>query len=90
MQTAATRARKAAKPQLSRTVKASIPVPLDLHIRWGACAAMAGKDRAAFAVEILEEATRWLVLSDRRKAAGQDTKLDRQGEASPVSVEGGI
>jgi hypothetical protein len=46
-------------------VKASILVDADLHIRWGAAASLRGMERGAYAVEVLREATKGIVLFDR-------------------------
>ena len=64
------RRRRSAGPPAHRTVKTSLIVGVDLHARWAAAAALRGMDRNAYAVEVLAESLKGLVIMDRRKSAG--------------------
>lgn len=80
----APRRRKAAATQTERTVKATVVVGVDLHVRWAAAAAMAGMDRSAWAAAVLAEALRGVVVMDRRKTPDRSGKEDRPSlEDSP-------
>lgn len=88
--TPAPRRRKTAVPQTERTVKATVIVDADTHVRWAAAAALANMDRSAWAAAVLREALRGVVVVDRRKTAGQPDTSDRPGKASPLDSDGEI
>lgn len=76
MATEKPRKRKTAVPQVQRTVKTSLTVDADLHVRWSAAAAMRGMSNNALAVEILAEALRSIVVFDRAKSPGDVNPSD--------------
>ncbi len=80
--------RKSTVPPTRRTVKTSLTVAADLHVRWAAAAAMRGQDRNAFAVEILTEALRSIVVIDRAKSAGRSEPTDRRIEPDELNPAG--
>ena len=82
------RRRRSAAPPSGKTVKASILVGVELHARWSAAAALAGKDRSAFAVEALTEACKGIIVVDRRKSSDRARDDDRQDLASGISPDG--
>jgi hypothetical protein len=88
--TPAPRRRKIAVPQTDRTVKATVIVDADTHVRWAAAAAMANMDRSAWAAVVIREALRGVIVVDRRKTAGQPDANDRPGKASPLDSDGEI
>jgi hypothetical protein len=69
-------------------VKASILVGVELHARWAAAAALAGKDRSAFAVDAIAEACRGVVVVDRRKTSDRARGEDRQEPVIGISPDG--
>ena len=68
MATESPRRRKPAVPAKRRTVKTTVSVDVETHARWAAAAALKGMDRSAFAVEVITEALKGLVLFDRRSS----------------------
>lgn len=71
------RRRGPADPSARKTVKTSLVVDTDLHVRWATAAAMSGQDRNAFAVDVLRAAVKHLVIIDRKKTPG---RVDPAGE----------
>ncbi len=80
--TPAPRRRKTAVPSTERTVKATVVVDVDTHVRWAAAAAMANMDRSAWAAAVIREALRGVVVMDRRKTAGPDSDKVSDGTSS--------
>lgn len=67
MATAKQNRRKPAVASPGRTVKTSLILDADLHIRLAAASAMKGVSANAFVCEVLTEALRSIVVFDRRK-----------------------
>ena len=90
MNAPAARKRKAAGPQATRFVRASVTVDAALHAAWSAAASLSGMDRNAFAVEALKKALEGIVVVDRRKPSDRlknDDRLDQRIERSSDQVE---
>ena len=81
-------ARKRRKPTGTLTTRASFTLDVALYARWGACAALGGLDRGAFAVKALEAACQGLILIDKRKARDQVRISDRPDPAHELSLDG--
>lgn len=79
--------RKSAVTQAERTVKATVVVDVDLHVRWAAAAAMAGMDRSAWAAAVLKDALRGVVVMDRRKTSDRSDTKDRPSLESPLDSD---
>lgn len=88
--TPAPRRRKSAVPQVERTVKATVVVDVDTHVRWAAAAAMANMDRSAWAAAVIREALRGVVVMDRRKTSDRSDLSNRSGEAGTLDSDDGI
>ena len=73
--------RKPADTPASKSIKTSLTVATDLHARWSAAASLRGISNNAFAVEVLTDALRGLLLIDRRKSSGDaDSASDKDRE----------
>ena len=77
------RRRGAAAPPVSKTVKASLTVDVDLHARWAAAAALRGMDRNAFAVECLRDGLKGIVVIDRKRSADHGAVSSHEGSDGP-------
>jgi hypothetical protein len=77
MATPAPRRRKPAFASVRTHVKASLIVSRDLHTRWHAAASLSGVTANAFAVEVLAEALRGIIVVDRRKSSDPGESEDR-------------
>ena len=79
------RRRKPAAPAKRKYVKTTIKVDVETHSRWALAAAMREMDRSAWAVEVITEALKGLLVIDRRRSpASVDSSdsEDRQDEAA--------
>lgn len=74
--------RAAAQPPASKTVKLSIPVPVEVHARLCATAALQQRDRSEVAAEILERGLRHVVIQTR----GGDADPDEQSGKPALRV----
>jgi hypothetical protein len=87
MATPGARKRKAAVPQVERTVKTSLILAAGLHTKLAAAAAMRGVDRNALVVEILTEALRGVIIHGWEKFPGRFTDSDRPNGGGVVSLD---
>jgi hypothetical protein len=85
--TPAPRRRKSAVTQAERTVKATVVVDVDTHVRWAAAAAMANMDRSAWAAAVIRDALRGVVVMDRRKTSDRSEGKDRLTVESPLDSD---
>jgi len=88
--TPAPRRRRSAATPNAKTVKATVIVDVDTHVRWAAAAAMAGMDRSAWAANVLREALRGVVVVDRRRNPGPAEIKDRPNQGGPLESDGEI
>lgn len=88
--TPAPRRRKSAVTQEARTVKTTVVIDADTHVRWAAAAAMANMDRSAWAAAVIREAVRGIVVMDRRKTSDRSDTKDRPSLESPLDSDDGI
>lgn len=85
--TPAPRRRKSAVTQEARTVKTTVVIDADTHVRWAAAAAMANMDRSAWAAAVIREACRGIVVMDRRKTSDRSEGKDRQSVEGPLDSD---